>query len=78
MGFVENPVRLPGVTLIMGAELTATDTLVVAVFQLAESVGVKVTDCVEFPTAGAVALFVNAKVPLTLATPPVRTEEARV
>ena len=42
------------------------------------SVGVKVTPCGEAPTAGVMEESVQAKVPSTLAVPPLRVEEAKV
>ena len=42
------------------------------------SVGVKVTDCCDVPTAGIVLGVVNAKLPATLATPPLKVELASV
>lgn len=75
--FVEKPVRLVGLTLMVGAGFTVTLTLMEAVVKFPESVGVKVTLWLPVAT-GAVEGVVKAKVPGTLAAPPERVELERV
>ena len=70
-----------GWTVILGATaaaFTVTLTDVVAVVYSLESVGVNVTDCKTVPTLGVVEGDVNAKVPATDATPPLKTDDASV
>jgi type IV secretory pathway TrbF-like protein len=63
---------------VVGALLTVTFTVVVAVRKFVMSVGVKVIPWLEVPAEGAVAGAVKAKEPAGAEVPPVRVELAKV
>jgi hypothetical protein len=63
---------------VVGALLTVTFTVVVAVRKFVMSVGVKVMPWLEIPAVGAVPGRVKAKEPAGVEVPPVRVELAKV